>query len=76
MGKKPPVNDKVLNRKPAHEVLLDFVKFNNLVLIIDEVVATIPSVKDHIFITTKSPRLRVYYGDQIEKDNKPKKTND
>lgn len=66
MGKTTPT-DKVLERKPAHELLVDFIKFNNLVLIVDEVTDTVPSIPDHLYVVNKSPRVRVFYADQVEK---------
>lgn len=72
MGKKPPAKGNgVLDREAAHEVLLDFIRLNKMVLVLDEISGTVPSVKDHIFVVTKTPRLRVFYSDQIEKEIPP-----
>jgi hypothetical protein len=64
-------------RIPADKLLLDFVKDNRIVLIVDEVKVINPDVVDAVYVTIKRPRVRAFYLDQIKKgqangEDKPK----
>ena len=73
-----PKEDKVLERKPALEMLLDFIKLYSIVLIVDEIEETIPTVPGIVYTVGRKPRVRVFYKDQIEEktgQNKEDKVN-
>lgn len=75
MGKKARLEkkkeDKVLQRKPAQEMLLEFIKLYSIVLIVDEVETTRTDVPGALYTVVRSPRVRVYYKDQIKEETKP-----
>lgn len=54
-------------RTPPEEVLLEFLKKNNLVLIADEISLPTTIIPDVIYVVDKRPRIRVYYSDQLNK---------
>lgn len=58
---------KADKRKPADQLLLEFLKEKNIVLIVDEASLVNNTVKDLVWVVDKRPRVRVYYQDQIEK---------
>ena len=73
-GEKPQTT-----RIAANKLLLDFLKENNLVIIADETLLVNNIEPGVIYTVDKRPRIRVYYKDQIEKeqpkidgDNTPK----
>lgn len=57
-----------VERTPPDKLLLDFMKENKLVLILDEISIPVTDVKDTIYSVTKKQRARVFYLDQIEKE--------
>ena len=78
------MSDKKLKKEQptriaADKLLLDFLKENNLVIIADESSLVNNIEPGVIYTVDKRPRIRVYYKDQIEKeqpkmdgDNTPK----
>ena len=66
-GKRPQTT-----RIPADELLINFLKQNNIVIIVDEAGIVQNTVKGLVYTVDKRPRVRVYYKDQIEKENPTK----
>jgi hypothetical protein len=61
--KKKP---QVPTRTPADKLLLDFIKDNRIVLIVDEVIVSQAVIPDTIYVNVKKPILKAFYRDQIK----------
>lgn len=70
-GNKPQQPTRI----PANKLLLDFLKNNNLVIITDEVLLVNNIEPGVIYTVDKRPRIRVYYSDQLPKEE-PKSNGD
>ncbi len=57
-------------RIPAEKLLLDFIKANRIVLIVDEIFIVNTDAKDALYTKIRRPMLKAFYLDQVAK-NKP-----
>jgi hypothetical protein len=63
-SKDSKVQDK---RKPANELLINFMQENKITLIVDEIGSVNTDIKDTLHVVVKRPRIRAFYADQMKK---------
>lgn len=62
-AKKPKKGQRI----SADQLLIDFLKSNDLVIIVDEAAIVTNTVKGHVWTVDKRPRVRVQYKDEMGK---------
>ena len=58
-------------RIPADQLLLNFLKENDIVLIVDEAQIVTNTIKGIVYTVDKRPRVRVQYQDELKKEDQP-----